>query len=155
MKIPNLGYSETVEVLILNNTVLKYSFPDNQTNLDNALIHGISISLELTKSLKGKDTLPASEAEKGFITLTDIANKEYNTLLPLAMFLQNTLSVPIMRIKPRLFNIRGSFIELPQIGSYGGIPAAGMVICITFFYTPFNPSTHMINGIGELEDENF
>lgn len=152
--IPNLGYSETVEVLVLNSAVQKYSFPDNQTNLDNALIHGISISSELTKSLKGKDVLPTAEAVKGFITLADIANKEYNALLPLAMLLQNTLSLTVMRIKPRMFNIRGSVIELPQIGAYVGIPAGGMVVCITFFYTPFNPTKHVLNGIGELEYEN-
>lgn len=149
-----LGLSETVEVLILNNTSIKYSFPDNQTNLDNALIHAVSIHTDLlTHSLKGKPLLPTVEARKGFLTLSDNKNKDYNALLPLVAFLVN--SMHIFYIKPRMFNIRNSFIELPQINTYGGIPAGGMIILITFFYNQFDPAKQVLNSIGELESENY
>lgn len=150
-----LGLSETIEVLILNNTAVKYSFPDNQTNLDNALIHAFSIhdAQYVTHSAKGKQLLPVAEVRKGFLTLSDNSNKDYNAILPMVSFLSAVQNINY--IKPRIFNIRNSFVDLPQINTYGAIPAAGMVILITFFYMTYDPSKHKINSIGELESENF
>lgn len=142
--------SETVEVFILNNTAQKYNFPDNQTNLDDSLVHGFTVhSSSIAKSLKGKDLLHNDEVRKGFLTLADIGNRQYNAVLPLNAM----LVTPVLFIKPRMFNIRNSYIDLPQISSYVGLPAGGAVILITFFYNRYDPAKHILNGIGELESD--
>jgi len=146
-----MGLSETIEVSIINNYVLKYQFSDKETNLDNALVHGIYIhSANLSKTISGKQILPFNEINKGFISLVDNVNKDYNSSMPMAMFFRN-----IVLMKPRKFNIRNSYINLPQIQQYGGLPPSGMSVVITFFYMRYNPALHTLNGIGELEADNF
>ncbi len=150
MEFKGFGLSQTVEVNILNNTAQKYVFPDNQTSLDNSLIHGFVLhTSNVGKSLKGKALLTDNEVRKGFLTMADISDRQYNAVLPFYQM----LIMPGLIIKPRMFNIRSSFIELPLISAYGGIPAGGAVILITFFYKRYNPAKHTLNGLGELESE--
>lgn len=146
-----LGLSETIEVPVINNLVLKYRFSDKETNLDNSLVHGIYIhNANLYRTISGKQILPPAEIIKGYISLVDNVNKDYNSSMPMSMFLNKTVL-----FKPRKFNIRNSYIDLPQIQQYGGIPPAGMSVVITFFYMRYDPSLHTLNGIGELEEESF
>ncbi len=150
-QVREIGRSYTVELPILSNTTSKFSFGDNETALDNVLVHALSMPTSLLiKAPSGRTLLNYAETAKGYITLADADKKEYNRQIPLELLLRN--DNPIIHIKPKLISIRNCFVDLPLIGAVviPAGPPAGNSIVFVFFYEPYNPEIHRIDSWGEL-----
>lgn len=152
-QIKELGLSQTIELAILSNTMSKFFFSDNETNLDNVIVSAISVaSAAITKGTSGRAVMSTVETSKGYLTLADASKKEYNAQIPLELFLK---ADPIIYIKPKLVSIRNSYVDLPLINAVA-IPAGpppGFSIVFTFYYENFNPQKHVLNGLGEVVEE--
>ena len=151
LQVKDVGLSQTVELLILSNTINQFQFSDNETNLDNVIVHAISTNSGfLSKSPSGRITLGTGDFVNGFLTLCDQNKKEIMKQFPLELFLRED---PVLHIKPKLISIRNSYVDLPLIGS-ATIPAvapAGYAMVFTFYYERFDDRKHSVNKLGEIE----
>ncbi len=143
LQIAEIDQSETVEVNIRNNNLVEYKFGDNETTLDKIVLMGLTVhSAVLSKGPRtGATMLPDNDLKKGYITLSNSANKHSINRLPIETLIN--ADARITYLKPRLVDVRKSFITLPGSGALV-LPGdnLGYAIAVTFYYEKFDAVKH-------------
>jgi len=124
--------------------------------LDKVLIHGFYVPVLLTRSPLAYDMAPIDILRTGLLTLSGYKNQQFNTRLPFTALgyglAEGTYPADLFEIfyfKPRLVNLRNSYLEFPSIKNFV-IPATYYSCVISFFYEKYNPSIHQLNEWDEL-----
>ncbi len=146
LQLREFGLSQTIEVFVDTKNVTRFRFGDNLTNLDNALVHAISIGdSAISKTPTGKSVLSNASLYNSYITLMGSKNEQYNYLLPFILILRFTYCF----LKPKLINFRNSYVEIPDVDALV-LPPENYGILFTVFYEKYDPAKHKLDSSGEL-----
>lgn len=147
----NVGQSETIECVINNITDSRYRFVDLNNVLDDAIIHAITVHSDtMNLSPRGKTLLYYGQMRSCFLTLAGYKNQQFNKQLPFTFFIQN--DSPIIYIKPKMINLRNSYVEIADRSTLG-IGPNGSAIVFTFYYEKYDPQKHKLNDMDELIED--